>query len=644
MSARNSVYGPNYVDVVVDVPAVGDRKFTYRVPQAHVLPYGAKVHVPFGRKKVDGYVVGHVTEHPNFPVKDVAAVYDLDFLPPEHLLSLGKRLKDYYLASTASFWTYLWPPLVSRKRLKPGVEIKAPQRKVSSYGKTNADSAGETVFIQGPAYSRWGAYLEAIEQTLNAGQGVIVMVPEIRKTDAAKDALSPLCGGLSLVHSDLTGANRRTQWQRLLTGQATVALGTRTAVFSPVQNLGLIIIDEEESLFYKAEEFPRYNAVTVARARANLENCRVMLGSFVPSVRAHYYISTGKLKALKQPSRCPDVDVAHQTVSLLGRSRRVVITKEMHLALREVFNNGERAILFLNRRGTSSSLMCTDCGNTVMCPRCSVSLAYHARDLELVCHTCGYRQPAPAQCPVCRGYTWKPLGYGIDRVVSEFMKRFPGIPVLQLDQDSESPEKVIEEFRSLSPSCLLSTQMVLGFEMPPVMLLGVLSCDNLLSFPDYRAPEQVFRLLMDLLHLLESSKGNPQKVFIVQSLNPQHHAIKGAEDPDNFYVLESNNRAALCYPPFGALFKIEFSGKDHDKVKNISEQFAKKAEDYSESVQVLGPSPSPKPKVRGRYRWIIMLKSAKRDVLSKLMKTVLPEVSHRQVRVSVDTEEPFSIG
>src|SRR5690606_7073040 len=212
------------------------------------------------------------------------------------------------------------------------------------------------------------------------------------------------------------------------------------------------------------------------------------------------------------------------------------------------------------------------------------------------------RQKPPLECPVCRGFTWRQIGYGIDRVASEFSKRFPRVPILKLDQDTEAPDHVIAQFASLTPSCLLCTQMVLGFEVPPVTGVGVVSCDNLLSFPDYSAPEQVFRLLMDLMHLLKSSGGNPHKQFIVQTLNPEHHAIKGIQNPEIFYTTEADNRAILGYPPFGALFKIEFSGEKQDRVKQLAEEFAAQVENCAAGIRVLGPGPAPKPRVRGRYR------------------------------------------
>ncbi len=642
MNGTHDSEGLRYVEAVVDVPAVGDRRFTYSVPGGSFLPYGSKVYVPFGRAKADGYVVGHAQGKPDFEVKEILSVYDQEYLPPASLLSLGEMLKDYYFATTASFWAYLWPPLVSKKQ--PSADLAKPFCAAAGKVRDPGQLRDDVLFVQGSFSFRWQIYLKAIREALSSGAGVIVLAPEIRKIAPAKSVLEPDCGeSLSLVHSEMAGATRRKEWLNLLKGRKTLALGTRSAIFSPVRNLGLIVVDEEESAFYKAGEYPRYNAATVARLRGQLENCKVLLGSFVPSLRARYFMDTGKLKAVKEPS-ANEADVGIQTVSLLGKPRRLLVSKELHLSLKNTFDSGKRALLFLNKRGTSSSLVCTDCGNTIKCPRCSVSLAYHSKGPELVCHTCGYRQPVPSECPLCHGYTLKAVGYGIDRAASEFKKRFPGIPVLQLDQDSNvSPEQIIEEFASCSPSCLLSTQMVLGFsKIPPIATLGVLTCDNLLSFPDYRSPEEVFRLLTGLLHLLKTSGGDFRKDFIVQTLNPQHHAVQGVSSPDSFYATESENRKVLQYPPYGALCKAEFSGKKQDRVIGVSESFADKAREHG--ILVLGPSPAPKLKVRGQYRWHIMLKAASRDILGDVVRAVLQDLlPDAQVRVSIDLEEPFGI-
>ena len=650
MNARIDFDTPNYVDIVVDIPLLGDRRFTYRIPGGITLPYGAKVKVPFGGKRQrDGYVVGPSSvEKADFEIKQVTGVYDPRFLPPKHLLRFGEILKDYYLAPTASFWKLMWPPAVTSTRLEPGKSYYASSgRGVPDNDKVVADGlafAGVS-FIQGPFSARWDSYCAKIKQTLDLGKGVLVLVPEIRRINLVMGVLRPVHDGpISLIHSGLSEKLRREQWLNLLVGRSRLALGTRIAVFSPVQNLGLIIVDEEESDSYKAQEFPGFNARTVARARGALEQIDVVLGSFVPSVKTRYEIDQGQVQLERPYVPVSSTETSLDTVSMLGRKKRLVISEEVHLALKDVFDRGGRALLFLNRRGTAASLMCTDCGNTVMCPRCSVPLAYHGRGSEMVCHTCGFRQIPPLKCPVCQGYTWKPLGYGIGRVVSEFEKRFPRVPVLPFDQDSKSPDAVIEQFQVLQPSCLLCTQKVLGFSVPPIECLGVLSCDNVLSFPDYSAPEQVFRLLMNLLHLLKNSGGHERKKFIVQTLNPNHHAILAVRDAESFYAQELKNRADLNYPPFGALFKVVFSGKNPCKVEEIAYAFAREAEGPSGNIRILGPGPAPKLKVRGRFRWMLMLKSQSRQELSDVVNHVGTKVSHNQVRITVDTEEPFGMG
>ncbi len=650
MSVKNKPGYFPYVDILVDVPVIGDRKFTYKTSENNYLPYGARVQVPFGSRRVDGYVVGYSDIKPDFDVKHILSCYDLKFLPPEHLLRLGIILKEYYLGSTVSFWKTLWPPLTPRLKLKSKenskLEIDYECFHNSRQTFKFSGDFSETVFVEGPFESRWDYYCAKIEQALKLNQGVIVLVPEIRKLDAAARILKARFeNSFRIMHSSQTGTTRRENWLRLLKGETKFVLGTRSAVFSPVAKLGLIIVEEEESYSYKAQEFPRFNAVTVAKARGALENSQVILGSFVASVKTRHDVSVGKVHQVNLPAPVyNDVKVKREIISMLGRKKTMMFSKELHLALRDVFNRGGKAILFINRRGTSSSLICCDCGNAIMCPRCSVPLAYHGRKSKMVCHTCGFRRTPPLECPECKGYTWKPLGYGIDRAISEFQKRFPKVPILGLDQDSESPENIIELFKSTSPVCLLSTQMLFGFDSLPMQFLGVLSCDNMLNLSDYSAPEQVFNLLMNLLHVLKNSTGDGEKTFMVQTLNPKHHAIKAILDSEIFYVFESKNRSDFNYPPFGALFKIEFSDFNSDKAKRVAENFVKEMTNHCDKIQILGPGPAPKFKVRGRYRWIIMLKANKREHLLKSVKHVYAIIPHNQVRITIDTEAPFGIG
>jgi primosomal protein N' (replication factor Y) len=642
----------NCVDIVVDVPTMGDKTFTYKVPQDCFLPYGAKVYVPFGRRNVDGYVVGRPATVPEIDLKDIIAVYDINFLPPKHLLDFGLLLRDYYLAAISSFWGYLWPPQVKKtaltKEQPPALGVREDNAFYVFEKPRNLDSANRECFVQGSDSFRWKTYVDAIDKTISSGSNVLVLVPEINKAHDFEQRLEPIYGKetIAVTHSDMTTASRKKQWLDVKDGKKRIVVGTRSAVFNPIRDLGLVIVDDEESLHYKAEEYPKYNGRTVARLRGKYENCSVILGSYVPSVVANVGLSEGGFCGFMEGFPMSD-KVDSKIVSLLGSKKRVLISKELHLALADAFASEERGLLFLNRRGTASSLACTECGNVILCPRCSVPMAYHSKESELVCHTCGYRHAPPVQCPVCQGVDWKLIGYGIDRARSEFNKRFPRVPVFQVDQDSKaSIDEAIRGFESQRPSCLLCTQMIFSVsEIPEMSVLGVLSADNMLNLPDYLAPEEVFRLLMKLLGILNGNERSTYtestKRFIIQTLNPGHHAIKGVLDPEFFYAIETQNRKSLQYPPFGFIMRITVAGKSEEKVIEASELLAAEIDSKSDKITVLGPSPAPKVKVRGQYRWHIMVKSPVRNCATEAVKTSLPIVTSPQVKVYVDLEEPF---
>lgn len=642
----------NYVDIVVDLPSMGDKVFTYKVPEDVVLPYGAKVYVPFGRRNVDGYVVGRPSAAPDVDLKDVISVYDLNFLPPRNLLDFALTLRDYYLATISSFWGYLWPPQVKKIDVKKEsfqtLCVKEHDAPCTSEKAGNQDSHDRDTFVQGSDSFRWSVYLDAIEKAINAGSNVLVLVPEISRAEEAERRLAPIYGDevLAVVHSDMTAVSRRNQWLEVRDGKKRITVGTRSAAFNPIKDLGLVIVDEEESVHYKAEEYPKYNGRTVAKLRGRYENCPVILGSYVPSVVANYGFSQDMFDEIKEGFRLRN-NVDSEIVSLLGRKNRVLISKELHLALADVFGAGKRALLFINKRGTASSLVCAECGNVILCPRCSVPMAYHSKESRLICHTCGYRENPPVQCPVCQGFDWKPVGYGIDRARSEFNKRFPKVPVFQVDQDSkEDICDNIRGFESQTPSCLLCTQMVFSVpRVPELQVVGVLSADNILNLPDYLAPEEVFRLLTKLRCLLNEeetpSHKEMKKRFIIQTLNPAHHAIQGALDPELFYSVETENRKVLKYPPFGFVMRITVAGKSEEKVIEASDSLAAEIESKSEKIVVLGPSPAPKVKVRGQYRWHIMVKSPDRYCAIHAVKTSLPVLVSSHVKVYLDLEEPF---
>jgi len=640
-----------YLNVLVNVPAVGNKSFVYSAPEGIALPYGAKVRVSFGRFRADGYVVGEAKKPQDIEVKDILAVYDLRFLPPRRLVNLAERLADYYCVPVATMWSCLWPPVVPKKSISR-LKGLLGERPGESEKELNVQSRQglKNILVWGSKGFRWNYYVDRSKEVFKGGLGVLVLVPEIKRIEYAVRYLKEAFSDFVLIHSELSNATRRAGWLELLSGKKRIAVGTRSAVFAPVKNLGLIIIDEEESDSYKAEDLPRYSAISVAFHRAQVENCRVILGSAHPSVTIYNDVVSGRFELVKeQPASC-GTRVKVQTVNILKerKSSRELITPQMMKRLKDDFLLKKRVLLFLNKRGTSSIIMCQDCGNVMMCPRCSVSLSYHATKPDLVCHTCGYRQAVPSRCPVCEGYRWKLIGFGIERAAAEFRKKFPEIPLFRLDHDAlkeSSVEETLRGFSKSSPSCLLATQMVLGYEnFPEIRTVGVLSCDTLLNLPDFRASEKTFQILSGLWEILVRSGTGVDKEFLIQTCNPENHAIRGLTSPEEFYRQELENRKLLNYPPFGNLFKVEFSGKNLEKVRDTAVSFAEKCAIYEELIQVLGPNPSPKAKVRGLYRWQVALKGKDRKFMVSLCKSVLPEIyPTSQVKVSLDLDDPVKM-
>jgi primosomal protein N' (replication factor Y) len=645
-----------YLDIIVDVPAVGDRPFTYWFPHPLTLPRGAKVRVPFGGTKKDGFVLRSAAETPTFSTKPVEEIYDLSFLPPPELLDLAEALGRHYCASTASAWSCLYPPVVPRKSvakvLKEG-DLPSPLDPENggpeAPGSWDSDLCGtiDNVPVQyywGSAPFRWDRYLRLAETVLLEGRSVLFLCPETKVLEGALDWLNAkFPGQVCAVNSEITGLVRRAGWLSLSRGEMRIAAGTRSAAFAPIRDLGLIVLDEEPSDSYKSLDWPFFDARTVALARG-ANRAAVVFGSAYPSVEALDHIQRGRWSCFREEGRVgPRLTVIDLKESRLGRD---IISPPLHAELDAAFASGHRAVLFLNRRGDSTQVSCRDCGNVISCPRCGVPMTYHSKESQTVCHTCGFRAAAPEVCPTCGGHKWRFSGFGIEKAQAEFVRKFPGVPVFRLDQDvarSFPAKNVLSAFGETGPSCLVATQLVLGQSfLPPVAVVGVLSLDTALSVPDFRASERAYRLLSGLKDLVHPGAGS-QGAFYVQTRNPDHHAVKGLEEGDHFYEVELQERRMLGYPPFRKLFMVRFEGRNLERVTLASSEFVSKISGDGR-IRVLGPAPAPKPRVRGVHRWQVALKGEDHGEMVAECRRVLKEVlTSSAVRVLVDVDPVHTI-
>jgi primosomal protein N' (replication factor Y) len=627
-----------FLDIIVDVPSLSDRRFTYRSPSGQELSYGAKVRVPFGKSQADGFVLSRVEKPEGIRVKDILFPYDLRFLPSREMLDFCRELAAYYCVSLASMWSCLWPPVVPRMKNDPP---RAGDVTPTTYREGDPKGQCPDELVWGSLEYRWDRYTAMVKEGLLRGKGSLVLVPESKEMAYAVSRLREVAGDLVYqVSSEMTGLSRREGWLLAKASETPVVVGTRSAVFADVRKLGLIVFDEDWSDSYKSPETPLYDARTVARLRGRRQGARVLFGSSHPSLWAVNLAREGLIEVSREDVEFGPVQIVDLKE---GGPRRQAVSPVLQERMRVAFHEGKRVFLFLNKRGDASQVVCQDCGNTIKCPSCGSPLVYHSKDSSLVCHTCDYHMVSPERCPACGGTRWRFLGFGIEKAASEFLRHFPDVPLYRLDKDSldsGSVEDTLRRFGLSGPSCLLGTQLALGQPgFPPVGLVGVLSGDTILNLPGFRASERVFHTFWRLRDLCLSSEDLLPPEMVAQTYNPEHHAVRGLCDPDGFYEEELSLRRSVGYPPFAALFKVRFAGKNLDKVRALAQEFAKACAKKDLGIRVLGPIPSPKPKVRNQFHWQVALRHREHSVLTSACDSALKELQpSSQVKVSIDVE------
>src|SRR5713226_6898516 len=410
-------------------------------------------------------------------------------------------------------------------------------------------------------------YLNAIDTALAAGRGALLLVPEIALTPAMAGQFFARFGDrVAILHSAFSDTERAEQWRRIRSGAAGVVVGTRSGVFAPVRNLGLIVVDEEHDQSYKQEEAPRYNGRDVAIVRAQAAGACVVLGSATPSLESRYNVQRGKYTLLELLGRIedrplPKVQIIDMREEFLETRKQATFSRRLLEAIGQRLDCGEQTMLLLNRRGFSSFVACRACGERVQCRNCSVTLTYHRRDRRLLCHYCGYAERVPSVCPKCQSEHIYFLGVGSEKVEEELHREFPRARVTRLDRDTVSGkrqyETILQSFRDRDFDILVGTQMIAkGHDIPNVTLVGVVSADVGLGMPDFRAAERTFQLLTQVAG--RAGRGDLPGIVLVQTINPDHYAIRmaSAQDYQAFYDKELNFRRLMHYPPFSAMANL----------------------------------------------------------------------------------------
>ncbi|HEX4823322.1 MAG TPA: primosomal protein N' [Candidatus Polarisedimenticolaceae bacterium] len=660
----------------VAVPVPLRRLFTYRVPEAlrDRVAVGVRVRVPLGRRSVLGTVVAWpgaaVAE--GIDVKDVADVpAEAPALPPD-LLALTKFVADYYLCSWGEAIEAALPP--EPPRTKRGIAadpVPIAAGEVPAHDPTAAQRAALDVLV--PAivarafapFLLWGAtgsgktevYLRAAEAALAEGRGVLYLVPEIGLTPLLVTRLEArFPGQVAVLHSALPPRVRREAWEAVRAGTKRFVVGARSAVFAPLADPGLIVIDEEHDPSYKQEDAPRYNGRDVAVVRARLARAAIVLGSATPSLESFHHARTGRYALLALGGRVearplPEVRLVDMREAFRGAGAVLPVAPALAEALRACLARGEQALVLRNRRGWSAAILCPACGQRITCTRCSVALTWHKSARRLRCHGCGRESARPDACPACGSDALREWGEGTERIEDEIKAAVPGARVARMDRDTVrgrgGHEKILRRFEAGEIDVLVGTQMIAkGHDFPRVTLVGILAADHALGLPDFRAGERAFQLLTQVAG--RAGRGERPGEVIAQAFDPGHPVLRHAASQDYlaFYDAEMRYRRAMRYPPLAALVQIMVSHRDLSQAWRIAGEVAQALEAAAADgpLTVLGPGPAPIERLRGLYRMQILVRSAGRRRLVEAVASALAPFEATALRRSIHVDvDPVSL-
>ena len=554
-------------------------------------------------------------------------------------------------------YLHLWDRPVLRCRQIQPAQVEKPLQLNQSQQKAFeglcsqlcSEDPGAALLYGVTGSGKTSVYIRLIQQCLDMGKQAVLLVPEIALTPQLLGLMAAWFGDqVAVLHSSLPTAERYDQWKRIRAMEAKVVVGTRSAVFAPCRELGLVILDEEQEHSYQSENTPRYSAKEVALWRGIKEKALVVMGSATPSVETMYQAKIGTYQLYTLPDRfggrrVPQVQIKQGNDSSLSYY--------LQDAMGQTAQMGKQSVLFLNRRGNSRAVVCVDCGEAPECPRCSARLTYHSANERLMCHYCGYSQSAVNRCPKCGGPV-KKIGTGTQKVQQEIENIFPELTVDRMDADTvtatNTHETILDHFQKENISVLLGTQMVAkGLNLPNVTLVGVLDADLGLYNNSFRAHETTFNMLTQVVG--RAGRGDVPGSAVIQTLVPEHQVIRLAaqQDYDGFYDLEIGMRRALRYPPFGDLVTVTFTGQDEARVLRGAAKFRESLSNLLKDPQygakdytVLGPAPCPVPKINYNFRYRLTLRCSLNQPIRLLLAHLLRQFSqdreNRTVSAFVD--------
>lgn len=611
------------VEAAFNIPL--NQTFTYINNTDSDVQVGCRITASFGKRTLTGWVVGIPEQSPgDFKLKEILKIVDSEPLFNESLLELARWLSSLSLCSLGEALAIMLPGGRQEKDI-PALGLDDPIDKTGAIQLSEeqskavgaiCDGKGEMFYLYGITGSgKTEVFLRAAEEILNKGMSVIYLVPEISLTHQLVDVLrNRFDCGCAVLHSHLTPSQKLKEWRRIQNGEAPLVIGARSAVFAPVENLGLIIIDEEHENSYKAGSTPRYHGRQVAMRRCRSADATLIMGSATPSVEAWHLMGKNIIRRLNLTERLaggglPEISIIDM------KEEKGVLSSELIEAVRETHARGKQTILFLNRRGFSYFFHCHSCGFEMKCRNCSVSLTYHKNGDFMVCHYCGYKTRPVRTCPDCSSLDVGYSGFGTEQIEEEVQRLFPDLSISRLDTDSASKkgvmQKTLTSFRKGETDILLGTQMVAkGLNFPGVSLVGIVLADTGLNLPDFRASERTFSLIVQVAGRA-GRYSDDGRVFI-QTFKPGTDAVRLAAEGriDEFYNKELQIRDMLDFPPFSRIFRIVFRGKKISTVKETAFFFSKEImKNKNHDFELLGPSECPLSVISGNHRYQILLRS-----------------------------------
>jgi len=743
-----------YQTIEVAVPLPVDRTFHYSVPESlrNSVRTGVRVLVPFGRRKLTGYVLGS-TAAASGELKDIIEVLDVEPLFTSREIALFRWIAGYYLHPLGEVIKTALPSginIESRRKsvtgsdgslsieehLTTGKGIRreryyqaapgaadssairgtgarillfllenggtsrsklnelflnpsAPLKRLTELGLVNVEerevyrdpfreelSTAETYLSlndhQTAAFSRIAetvsagefspfllhgvtgsgkteVYLHAIAHTLSQGKRALVLTPEIALTpQLVRRFRGRFREGIAVLHSGLSLGERYDEWRRIRRGEVAIVIGARSAVFAPLDDLGIIVVDEEHEASYKQSEGVTYNARDLALVRGKLEKATVVLGSATPLITTFHAAQEGRIEYLSLPERVQGRSLPETRILDTRQLKGATFSPELVTAITDNLATGGQTLLFLNRRGFATFLQCKDCGHVYRCPNCSVTLTHHRAKQRHFCHYCDYSLLAPSVCPECHGSDIGLFGRGTERLEDEVMELFPTARVARMDSDTTSRRgghaRILKLLEEGSIDILIGTQMIAkGHDYPGVTLVGIVSADATLNIPDFRSAERTFQLVSQVMG--RAGRGESPGKVIIQGIAPDHYALlrAAAHDYQGFYVEEIAFREEAGYPPFSYLAMVVLSGTAEKPVEKGALDAARSLREVRQHqkmrTEILGPAPAPLAKVRGRFRWQILLKAHNRSELKRLLLTFQKDWNpSRLLRTTIDID------